>query len=76
MSIQSNGTSIGRPRRLQSIQDRAARLQALQFCSSRVGKILQQYSDWFEDESLPIKERSLELRLRADTRAFLRANEN
>jgi hypothetical protein len=57
MSIQSIGTSIGRPRRLQSIQDRAARLQALQFCSSRVGKILQQYSDWFEDESLPIKQR-------------------
>jgi hypothetical protein len=26
-------------------------------CSSRVGKILWQYSDWFEDESLSIKER-------------------
>ena len=39
------------------IADRHARLQALAFCTSKVPKILQQFSDWFDDESLPIKER-------------------
>jgi hypothetical protein len=58
MSAESTvGTSLGRPRRLLSIADRAARLQALAFCTSKVAKILEKYSEWFDDETLPIKER-------------------